>query len=381
MKVTVWLCVIALGVCTLMPLPTAAGDLDERADPQKANVRVSPLASLLDYVADQQLDIRSLLLARDGQLAFEWHSALSSQAHNHQVFSVTKSVVSLLLGQALSLQARFSLTSKVSSVFSTKIANPSVAGINLEHLLMMRSGLPKTRAPASAFKNLHGASDRIQHVLALRSISAADTRFQYGNAESQLLAGAIEAVSSMKLLKFAERALFKPLGFRNHRWMHPDQQGLVTGGYGLRLRAIDMAKLGQLALQRGAWAGHQLVPAAYVRRATSAGPNAFYGYQWWTRVSAGGNTSYAALGVRGQVIQVVPALKLVFVMTADLPRSQARSVRRVIMDQFVVSAANGTRDTADAQRRLERARQRMLSYKPVSLRAQNLPRNPSTDNQ
>ena len=373
MKMMRWLVSMAVWLFVLANPASASADLTVSATLQTAGIRVGPLASLLNHVTNEQLDIRSLLLARNGQVAFEWHSALSSREHTHQVFSVTKSVVSLLLGQAVSLQSRFSLQSDVSSLFDAKPADPRVAQITLEHLLMMRSGLPKTRAPTPAFRRLHRAPDRVRHILALHSARPANTRFQYGNADSQLLAGAVKVISGMDLSSFAEKTLFGPLGFRHHHWMHADQKGLVAGGYGLRLRTIDMARLGQLALQGGVWNGQQLIPEAYLRRAISAGPDAFYGYQWWTQVSAGDYPSYAALGVRGQVIQVVPALKLVFVMTADLPKPQARPVRRTLVNNFVIPAADGGPEAPGAQQAYQRALQRATGYKPVSAGSQNLP--------
>ena len=373
MNLSIWQRTLILALGLFFTMAGQATDLRRVSNPDEAGLRSGPLAALLDHIRREQLDIRALVVARRGQIGFEWHSALSSPEHNHKIFSVTKSVVALLLGQALAQQETFSVDSAVGDLFKHLSPTPDVAAITLEQLLMMRSGLAEARAPSPAFVALHRAPDRVRHIVGQDPLRAPGVRFQYGNAGSQLLAGAVQTITGVPLVVFAEKHLFRPLGFSNYNWMYPDRQGLVTGGYGLRLRAEDMARLGQLALQRGQWAGVQHVPEAYMARATRAGPDRFYGYQWWTGVAAAGQDSFAALGVRGQLIQVVPSKELVFVMTASLKKSDARRVRVDVMQKFVMPAVDGTPDSPADRQALAQARQRMQSYKPDVTRPDDLP--------
>ena len=65
--------------------------------------------------------------------------------------------------------------------------------------------------------------------------------------------------------------------------MRADEKGLVSGGWGLRLRAVDMARFGMLALQNGRWEGKQVVPIAWVKEMTTGQSTPFFGYYWWVK--------------------------------------------------------------------------------------------------
>ena len=79
-----------------------------------------------------------------------------------------------------------------------------------------------------------------------------------------LAVGALQYVTGKGALEFAEEALFRPLDFRNYEWMHQDVSGIDNGGYGLRLRPIDMQKFGILYLHHGNWNGKQLISKNWV---------------------------------------------------------------------------------------------------------------------
>ena len=107
-----------------------------------------------------------------------------------------------------------------------------------------------------------------------------------------------------------------------------DHQGINMGGVHLKLRPRDMVKLGQLYLDGGRWNGKQILPAAWVRDATTArvwageAGGSSYGYQWWV-TTAGKDPAFAAVGFGGQLIEVVPRLKLVVVFSTKFNNSDA----------------------------------------------------------
>jgi CubicO group peptidase (beta-lactamase class C family) len=117
---------------------------------------------------------------------------------------------------------------------------------------------------------------------------------------------------------FAEEYLFKPLGISNVVW-DTDAAGIPIGGWGLQITPREMAKLGYLYLQDGQWDGQQIVSAEWVenatKRHTQTDSDWGYGYQWWIYSSLG---AYAALGLFGQTIFVVPGSDLVIVTTAQV---------------------------------------------------------------
>jgi CubicO group peptidase (beta-lactamase class C family) len=151
------------------------------------------------------------------------------------------------------------------------------------------------------------------------------------------------------VLAYARRKLFDPLGIRTRPGIQPryaqsqpgeyqrarfawpvDPQGFNTGADGIKLRPRDLATLGELWLQHGRWHGRQLVPASWLAGATVAqvgqkfprpDQGAFdpenYGYLFWVE-TAGGHPAYYALGLGGQLIEVVPQLRLVIAVSTDV---------------------------------------------------------------
>ena len=89
--------------------------------------------------------------------------------------------------------------------------------------------------------------------------------FQYMDVNPILATAMLSAAAGEKLEDYAEEKVFKPLGMKHYAWTRADEKGLVSGGWGLRLRAVDMARLGMLALQGGRWEGKQIAPAAWVK--------------------------------------------------------------------------------------------------------------------
>src|SRR4051794_6230184 len=109
---------------------------------------------------------------------------------------------------------------------------------------------------------------------------------------------------------------------RNYRWTGADQSGTVSGGWGLRLRPIDMAKIGMLMLDEGRWQGRQVVPTLWIRQMSTPSPQAAaqdYGYYCWISSIVQSEPQFGAMGFKGQFITVLPNKRAVIVMTAILP--------------------------------------------------------------
>jgi len=341
---------VLLGMAaSLAPLLSDASELPVAASPESQGVRSEVLSQLSQYVRQQGSDIRAMLLVRHGSVVFEWYSAGVTRQHNHYIFSVTKSVVATLTGIAID-QKKLSGTDVSLESFlpdsAALRADPRKAHITLADLLTMRSGLPPARSnkPTGAekdlFQEIHRSPDRVRYILDLALLDEPGKKFRYGNADPQLVVSILERATGQRALPWAERTLFRPLGFGNYQWSYPDKTGTVSGGYGLRLRAMDMAKLGQLYLQDGRWDGRQVVSRDWITAATADQTGTGYGYYWWTRIPLGTFDSYAAKGVWGQRIQVVPALDLVFVTAANLPANQVGPFFSAAVDRFVLQAVN-----------------------------------------
>jgi len=124
----------------------------------------------------------------------------------------------------------------------------------------------------------------------------------------------------MTTLEFAQRNLFGPLNIHKVMWETKNRH--YAGGFGLHLSIYDMAKLGQLFLQKGRWKGKQIVSEKWVQEATKAaldcnypGIDIKYGYQWWVHTT-NGHKGYRAHGRGGQFVVVFPDLDMVIAVNS-----------------------------------------------------------------
>jgi CubicO group peptidase (beta-lactamase class C family) len=153
----------------------------------------------------------------------------------------------------------------------------------------------------------------------------AGTVHSYNSAAVHLLSVLTSELVSQLFISYADSRLFHPLGIIDREWEMFDS-GYPNGGAGIDLHARDLAKIGQLFLQRGMSGDRQIIPGAWVDEATSskfaftlnhAGlTNISYGYLWWTDETYG-VSSYFAWGYGGQYIYVSPARNLVVVITTS----------------------------------------------------------------
>jgi hypothetical protein len=155
-----------------------------------------------------------------------------------------------------------------------------------------------------------------------------------------LASGILSYSTGLSAFDFANKYLFRPLGFRNAEWMHQDSTGINMGGYGLRLRPIDMQKLGILYLQNGKWRDRQIVSPEWIFKTTipytGYGGRFEYGFYWW---SLPHNTMVKwqnAIGWKGQRISINYEQDVVVTMTACIEDGSEDGVFAKIMRDYVV---------------------------------------------
>ncbi|WP_089939851.1 serine hydrolase domain-containing protein [Candidatus Entotheonella palauensis] len=289
-------------------------------------------------VRDGKLNnIHGVVLVRDGKLVLEryftgpdyrWSQRLGivdfTSETLHDLRSVSKSVVGLLYGIALAEGKVPALDTALVEAFpqyGDLAANPERRRIKVAHALTMQLGLewnenlPYTDANNSEIA-MERAPDRYRFVLERPIVSEPGTSWQYSGGATALLAYLITEGTGMSLLDYVRTRLFEPLGIDNAEWVRGDD-GVEAAASGLRMRPADLAKLGQLALDKGAGVGQQLVPTDWL--ASSFQPHAnvdddlAYGYQWW--IARRWNW-VAAFGNGGQRMMILPRMNAVLVVTA-----------------------------------------------------------------
>ena len=332
--------------------PSALDDNDWLTpSPQTQRVDAAQLAAMTQHLLAQHPMVRSVLMVRNGQPVYEYYGTDTDAQSPHNVYSVTKSVVALLVGRAIDQGLIRGTQERLNDLLPAK---PSPAGdVRLDHLLTMSAGFDPGGVSRDAdYLNFMGrfyAPGLQADALSRPVLTPPGERFFYNNTDAHLVSLALAARVGMPVAAYAHAQLFEPLGIAKYVW-EADANGVNNGASELRLRPRDMAKIGQLMLQGGQWRGQQLVSSAFVQAATqrhidtsaaSGGvPSPMgYGYLWWTATTRDGQfAAYLAIGFGGQYIYVVPALQLVVVATMQSSsRAMAARTAAVIRD-FAVPA-------------------------------------------
>ena len=299
--------------------------------------------ALHDNIAKHQQNICQIVANRNGETLYSdcWNGYRPDDALH--VMSATKSVVSLLIGVAIDQGRIESVQQRVLDFFPdypVKRGEKTLPSVTIEHLLTMTAPYKYRSEP---WTKICTSDDWTTATLDLLGGKAGLTgAFRYSTLGVHILTGILARVSGMPTVSYANRFLFEPIGVAPHRsyeahtaeehkafilskqpkenvWF-ADPQGVDTAGYGLCLSARDMAKIGQLCLDRGVCDGKRVVSSAWIAESTrprlqcdESFARMGYGYLWWTPDM--GKPAYAALGNSGNVIYVNPAQNTVVAVT------------------------------------------------------------------
>lgn len=280
------------------------------------------LVELFDFVRQQEIPVHSLQIVRRGRLALDAYFYPYGAGMRHDVASVTKSITSTLVGLAIERGHLHSVHVPVTELF--KAYSPAnldgrKSKLTIEHLLTMTAGWDCGFEPKEArLFEMRRSADWLQFMLDLPMVADPGERWAYCSGNCHVLSILLTQATRTNALAFARRELFGPLGIRNVAWP-ADSRGNNHGWGDLQLHPRDMAKVGQLFLQRGRWGDRQIIPKAWIETATRAhvertSNKDHYGYFWWVK-GQDYPGMFEALGRGGQRINVWPAKELVIVFT------------------------------------------------------------------
>jgi CubicO group peptidase (beta-lactamase class C family) len=278
--------------------------------------------------------LHSLIVSRRGEVILERYYNGARATRPANVKSVSKSIVSTLVGIAIDRRMIPGVQTPIVTWFPELKNDRDKQAITIEHLLTMQAGLESTS------NRNYGAwvqsRNWVQHALRRPLLAPPGTAMQYSTGNSHLLSAILSTATRSSTWSFANQALGKPLGFTLARWPQ-DPQGIYFGGNDMLMTPRQMLSYGELYLNRGRAGGVQVVPEAWVQqsfvpRGRSPISGNEYGYGWWSR-EMGGHRAYYAWGFGGQYIFVVPARDLVVVTTsASTVAEDRRSHRRNLFD-------------------------------------------------
>ncbi|MFZ6757943.1 serine hydrolase domain-containing protein [Undibacterium sp. Ji50W] len=315
--------------CAISMLHSAQAQ-EPRSDPKLK-------ALLAQWDQDEHPDLHSVLVLQDGNIIAERYYNGATADGLHDARSVGKSITSLLLGAAVD---RGSIRSTSDPVWQYWPASKgSAAGeATLAQVLNMRSGLAAFDEDAASPGNedkLDIASDPLAFVLSVPRDSTPGTSYRYNSVTAYLAGITVEKATGQDLEAFARTALFQPLGISHWQWGR-DIAGHPKGQGNLSLTARDLAKIGQLVLDKGMVQGQRVISAAWIDamlapQVSIADVDNYadsYGYFWYARshtvkaqtaqMSKGQLVPvFFASGNGGNKIYVIPALHAVVVITSS----------------------------------------------------------------
>lgn len=292
-------------------------------------------AEYLQAIADAGQDIHSIMILQHGKVVEEKWMGEGHPDSTHIMNSVSKTFTATAVGLAIA-EGKLNLEDKVVDFFPEKVpenASDTLKSVTVRHLLTMNCG----HGTDPTYAARQGDKDWVTAFLEWPIDHEPGTYYCYNTIGTYVLSEIVQKVTGQKVNDYLEPRLWKPLDIDKPYW-EESPTGANCGGWGLYLKTEDMAKMGQLLLQEGKWKGSQILPAEWVREASSrlvwSVPSMLtpelcerfgmteensdwlqgYGYQMWRCR----HNAFRADGANGQYIIVLPDQDAVIAMTANL---------------------------------------------------------------
>lgn len=295
-----------------------------RATPESQGVSSKAIADFIQAADEKVSSMHSLMILRHGKVIAEAWWAPETADKPHVLWSLSKSFTSTAVGLAVQ-EGKLSIEDRVVSFFPEDLPAESVENLRnmrVKDLLTMSTGHADE-------PNVRQSQDWIKNFLAHPVPHAPGSFFRYNTPATFMQSAIVQKVTGQTVVEYLQTRLFDPLGIDPPRW-DKNPQGISLGGYGLFLRTEEIAKFGQLYLQKGIWQGKQLIPADWVDLATSkqvsnwnnpsSDWNQGYGFQFWRCR----HNAFRGDGKDGQFCIVMPDQDAVVVMTANTANMQAQ---------------------------------------------------------
>lgn len=302
--------------------------------PESIYMNNEKLAKLEQTIKSDYHNINGLIIIKDGHLAYEKYFNGKGPDHCHHVASVTKSVLSALIGIAIDKGYINSVEEKVMDFFPEYMyaSNQQKQQITIRHLLSMTVPYP--------FEDWHEPLDKlcqqqdwIKYTLDFMGANGDLGAFKYSTAGAHVLSAILTKSTGKSARAFANEHLFTPLGMKeipNYQmnaygfddlfgknvkgWVH-DPNGHSTGGWGLTLTTRDMARFGYLYINNGMWNNNRVLSETWIRESTEMNQHN-YGYLWWL-CQDDGLFTYSAIGDGGNMICCIPKLNIVVAISSE----------------------------------------------------------------
>ena len=323
---------VALTACKSVKESAEVIDLPRAETPESV---AAAMDTFFSQAASDSMDIHSVMIVKDGSVIYSHWQSQGVDTVPHVLHSVSKTFTATAVGLAIA-DGKLALTDKIVDHFPDKLpveVSDNLKAMTVRDLLTMSCG--HDTDPTGVGRS--DSADWVQTFMAYPVLHKPGTFYCYNSLGTYVLSAIVQKVTGQKVVDYLDARLFQPLHISKPRW-DESPQGINTGGWGLYLKTEDLAKMGQLLLQKGLWNGQQIIPEDWVaemskKQVESINPGTRleqaaergltvetsdwmqgYGYQMW-RCRPG---CFRADGARGQYIIVVPEKNAVIAITSDV---------------------------------------------------------------
>jgi hypothetical protein len=237
-----------------------------RSTPEAEGINSDGIIAFLKATEKEKHEFHSFMFLRHGKVIAEaWWSPYAPDL-KHTLYSTSKSFTSTAVGFAVS-DSLIKVSDKVISFFPENLpdtVSPYLDDMEIKDLLSMSAGLDPDPTGIISVNN----DNWVKAFLALPVVNDPGTKFLYNSMATYMLSAIVQKVTGQPIIDYLTPRLFDPLGISGID-RERDPMGINTGGWGLRLKTEDMAKFGQLYLQKGKWNDEQILPEEWVNEATT----------------------------------------------------------------------------------------------------------------
>ncbi|WP_336515693.1 serine hydrolase [Pollutibacter soli] len=324
-----------------------------RSTPEKEGVSSKAILDFVNAVEQSKNEFHSFMLLRHGKVIAEsWWNPYRADL-KHTMYSCSKSFTATAIGFCVA-EKRLTVNAKVIAFFPNDLpdtVSANLAAMEVKDLLSMSAG----QEPEPNYVPARD-TNWVRGFLAAPVVNKPGTKFLYNSIATYMLSAIVTKVTGQSVIDYLRPRLFDPLGISDIDW-ETDPRGINTGGWGLRIRTEDLAKFGQLFLQKGDWKGTQILPASWIEEASTKkimqNPNATaeqlasndwlqgYCYQMWRCR----NNAYRGDGAYGQYIIVMPDQDAVISITSETNNMQDEL--NLIFKYLLPALQDGNADVSD----------------------------------
>jgi CubicO group peptidase (beta-lactamase class C family) len=339
LRVFLVLCVVVAQGALAHRAPAQAAPALPRSTPEAQGISSAAVHAFVQ-AADTGIDaMHSFMLVRHGRVVAEGWWGPYDATTPHVLYSLSKSFTSTAVGLAIA-EGKLSVDDEVLKFFPDEApAEPSanLRAMRVRDLLRMSTGHQTEPALFGQVDSSMRSATWVKRFFAHPVAFKPGTHFLYNSPATYMLSAIVQKVTGQTVLDYLEPRLFVPLGIQKPTWV-ASPEGISAGAYGMSVRTEDIAKFGQLYLQKGVWNGKRIIPAAWVDEATAlqtsngSSPRSDwdqgYGYQFWRS-----RHGYRGDGAFGQYMLILPQYDAVVAITSGVRDMQA--VMNLVWDKLL----------------------------------------------